>query len=66
MCSTDETDKIRVIPMNPFAAARYEELRLIWVQEWMELTDAGLTDDEAWTIADQRFSRRWFGGGVEQ
>ncbi|HSH76330.1 MAG TPA: hypothetical protein VLA09_11650 [Longimicrobiales bacterium] len=66
MSGTDKKQMIRVIPMDPFAAARYEELRLLWVQEWMELTDAGLTNDEAWAIADERFSRRWFGGGVEQ
>ena len=65
---SDEAEKttMRLIPMDPFAAARYEELRLLWVEEWMELMDAGLMNEEAWEIANQRFSERWFGEGVEQ
>ena len=65
---SDEAEKttMRLIPMDPFAAARYEELQLLRIKEWMELTDAGLTNEEAWKIANQRFSERWFGEGVEQ
>ena len=59
-------DVVQLRPMDPFAAARYEELRLLCVQEWMELTDAGLTSDEAWEVANQRFSMRWFGEEVQQ
>jgi len=66
MSDEAEMTTMRLIPMDPFAAARYEELRLLWVAEWMELRDAGLTNEEAWAIADERFSSRWFGEGVEQ
>ena len=56
-----EGGTVGAIPADPFVAARYERLSLLRTKEWMELTDAGLTSKEAWKIADDRMTERWFG-----
>lgn len=55
---SDEAKKVRLIPMDGFAIAKFEEERLRQVADWLEAREAGYSSEEAWAIAEVKADAR--------
>lgn len=55
---SDKPKMVCAIPMDAFAAAAYDKEQLQEIADWMEATDSGMSNEEAWAWARQRSAAR--------